>query len=193
MALVTESFAVDIDCTRALTPAERRGLAAAIAHLLAINIDKVEPEPGGYLTANIGRVRPAGMTGEAGREARIRTEALTSLDHDAPVALTLECGGSVDVIARFYTMADAETYLNENPEIDPVSLNLGCYGIDAPYGVASDADADKLLYDLGYRLHATAGGSWTFTDPKGYLWDGGAKREAVVMIALAQAAQIEEA
>ncbi|AXQ69031.1 hypothetical protein HOU02_gp178 [Caulobacter phage CcrBL9] len=193
MALVTESFVVDIDCTRALTAAERRGLAGAIAQVLGVNIDRVEPEPGGFLTANIGRVRPAGMVGASGQEARIKTEALTSRDHDAPVALTLEAGERVDVIARFYCMADAETYLNENPDIDPVSLNLGCYGIDAPFGVASDADGDKLLYELGYRLHATGGGSWSFTDPKGYLWDGGGKREAVVMIALKQAADAEEA
>ncbi|AXQ69592.1 hypothetical protein HOU03_gp176 [Caulobacter phage CcrSC] len=196
MALVTESFVVDLACGRALTNGERRMVAAVIDSLLDPHFKSTAWVKGGDHREAVhycDRVTPYSLHGENANAARVRTEALTTRDHDAPVLLSLSVGDTIGEIARFYTIAAAVEYLDGNPDIDPTSLHMGAYTIDAPFGVANDIEADKLLYDLGYRLHAMAGGSWTYSDPQGRLWDGGGKREAVVMIALKQAADAEEA
>lgn len=55
-----------------------------------------------------------------------------------PVAVTLEVIGAKpgeigqEVIARFYTLAEAEDFLGTSATIDPDRLEAGHYGIDAP-------------------------------------------------------------
>lgn len=81
-----------------------------------------------------------------------------------PVAVTLEkADGSIAVVARFATIAEAESYL-AGPGIDQVSLVAGDYGIDAPEAMTAarhrELDANhksgNLMFERLARLHAAA-------------------------------------
>lgn len=79
-----------------------------------------------------------------------------------PVAVTLEkADGSIAVVARFTTIAEAEAYL-AGPGIDQVSLAAGDYGIDAPEEMVNprlrEFDANHqsggLMFEQMARSHA---------------------------------------
>ncbi|AFU87889.1 hypothetical protein CcrColossus_gp019 [Caulobacter phage CcrColossus] len=65
------------------------------------------------------------------------------------VAVTLDKSDAVEVLARFYTIAEAEAYL-AGPGIDAEALHAGRYGIDAPHGLGHDSEAVPLARKLGY-------------------------------------------
>ena len=83
-----------------------------------------------------------------------------------PVTLTLQAADDViELKASFSTIADAVSYLNTSKTIDPVDLEEGRYGIDAPHGVASDDEAVTLARDLGFEVFWSMGAAcWA---PKG--------------------------
>jgi hypothetical protein len=80
------------------------------------------------------------------------------LCEDGPVAITLERGDSVEIVGRTRTIADAESYLSLSASIDPDDLQAGHYGIDAPFGLGADSEAEPAAKRLGFHVFARFGG-----------------------------------
>lgn len=76
---------------------------------------------------------------------------------DGPVVITLEGAEEDAEIARFATIADAETYLGVSASIDPDHLAAGRYGISAPHGVGCDDEAVRLARELGFSVFWSMG------------------------------------
>lgn len=68
---------------------------------------------------------------------------------NGPVVITLDHGDKIEIIERFATISDAESFLSLSASIDPDDLEAGNYGIDAPHGVGNDAEAVTLARNLG--------------------------------------------
>lgn len=79
---------------------------------------------------------------------------------DGPVCISLETGDRIEIVGRFRTIADAESYLGMSASIDPDALHAGRYGIDALHGVGSDAEACELARALGFQVWMSMGGAY---------------------------------
>lgn len=80
---------------------------------------------------------------------------------DGPVTISLETeDGRIEIVGRTRTIADAETYLGMSAGIDPDALHAGRYGIDAPHGCGSDAEACEHARARGFHVWMSMGGAY---------------------------------